>query len=56
MAATLGVAATSYLPGAFFNLINPLVSIAFGFLGRRMLRAVETAPKSDMPAREARPD
>jgi NhaC family Na+:H+ antiporter len=56
MAATLGVATTSYLPFAFFNLINPLVSIAFGFLGLRMLRAVETAPKSDMPAREARPD
>ena len=33
MAATLGVATTAYVPFAFFNLINPLVSIAFAFLG-----------------------
>ena len=38
MAATLGIAATSYVPFAFFNLLNPLVSIAFAFLGLRMLR------------------
>ena len=46
MAATLGVATTAYVPFAFFNLINPLVSIAFAFLGLRMLRA-EAEPKSD---------
>ena len=38
MAATLGVATTTYLPYAFFNLINPLVAILFAFLGLRVLR------------------
>ena len=33
MAATLGVATLAYLPFAFFNLINPLVSIIYGFTG-----------------------
>lgn len=33
MAATLGVATLAYLPFAFFNLINPLVSILYGFTG-----------------------
>jgi NhaC family Na+:H+ antiporter len=33
MAATLGVATFAYLPFAFFNLINPVVSVAYGFLG-----------------------
>lgn len=48
MAATLGVATTAYVPFAFFNLINPLVSIGFAFLGLRMLRREEAAPHSDM--------
>jgi len=33
MAATLGVATFAYLPFAFFNLINPLVSVGYGFFG-----------------------
>ncbi len=33
MAATLGVATFAYLPFAFFNLINPLVSVVYGFTG-----------------------
>jgi len=33
MAATLGVATIAYLPFAFFNLINPLISIFYGFTG-----------------------
>jgi len=33
MAATLGVATFAYLPFAFFNLINPLVSVAYAYLG-----------------------
>lgn len=33
MAATLGVATIAYLPFAFFNLINPLVSIFYGYTG-----------------------
>lgn len=45
MAATLGVATTSYLPYAVFNLLNPLVSIAFAFLGLRLLRVAGTLPE-----------
>jgi len=33
MAQTLGVGAFTYLPYCFFNLINPLVSAAYGFTG-----------------------
>lgn len=33
MAATLGVATLAYLPFVFFNLINPLISIIYGFTG-----------------------
>lgn len=33
MAQTLGVATFTYLPYCFFNLINPLVAAAYGFLG-----------------------
>ena len=58
MAATLGVATTSYVPFAFFNLINPLVSIAFAFLGLRMLRtaAATTAIRPDRPRRPTNPE
>ncbi len=33
MAGTLGVATLAYLPFAFFNIINPLIAIVFGFTG-----------------------
>jgi len=33
MAATLGVATFTYLPFAFFNLINPVVSVIYGYTG-----------------------
>lgn len=46
MAATLGVATTSFLPFAFFNLLNPLVAIAFAFLGLRMLRGQNPEPEA----------
>jgi NhaC family Na+:H+ antiporter len=37
MSATLGVFAFAYLPFAFFNLLNPLATIAAAFLlGRTM--------------------
>ena len=54
MAATLGVATTAYVPFAFFNLLNPLISIAFAFLGLRMLRSrarrAHSRPQSTPPA------
>ncbi len=33
MAATLGVATVAYLPFAFLNLINPVISMVYGFTG-----------------------
>jgi Na+:H+ antiporter, NhaC family len=36
MSGTLGVPTVEYLPYAFFNLINPLLAIVFGFLGFRV--------------------
>jgi NhaC family Na+:H+ antiporter len=33
MSATLGVATFAYLPFAFFNLINPVISVIYGFTG-----------------------
>lgn len=47
MAATLGVATLAYLPFAFFNLINPLVSIAYGFTGFTMVKIDENDAVSD---------
>ena len=47
MAATLGVAATSFAPFAFFNLLNPLISVAFAFLGLRMLRSATALSPAD---------
>jgi Na+:H+ antiporter, NhaC family len=37
MAATLGIATTAFLPFCFFNILNPLFTIAFAFLSIRML-------------------
>jgi NhaC family Na+:H+ antiporter len=38
MAAALGVPVTGYVAYCFFNLLNPLVTIAFALLGLRVLR------------------
>ena len=48
MAAALGVPVTGYVAYCFFNLLNPLVTIAFALLGLRVLR---TAPAPiEMPS------
>jgi len=44
MAATLGVATFAYLPFAFFNLINPLVSVIYGITGFTITRIDDQAP------------
>lgn len=46
MASTLGVATLAYLPFVFFNLINPMISIFYGFTGFTMVRTDE-ADKED---------
>lgn len=43
MAATLGVATLDYLPYCFFNLLMPLISIAYGILHFRILPLEEEA-------------
>ena len=41
MAATLGVGTLAYLPYVFFNLINPLVSVVYGFTGFTIVKTDE---------------
>jgi len=48
MAATLGVATLTYLPFVFFNLINPLVSIAYGFTGFTMVKTDEANSEAEL--------
>ena len=43
MSSTLGVATLTYLPFCFFNLINPLVSVIYGFAGIT-IEKLEKAP------------
>lgn len=45
MAATLGVATLAYLPFAFLNLINPVVSVIYGYTGFT-IRKLEPAPEA----------
>jgi len=49
MAATLGVATWSYAPFALFSFVSPLVTIAFAYLGIRMLRAQRDASSAPAP-------
>ena len=41
MAGTLQVATLAYLPFCFFNLINPILALAYGFLGIRITKLDE---------------
>ncbi len=55
MAATLGVSTLAYLPFAFMNLINPLVSIFYGYTGITMA-PLDEAGKAELAAMELEPD
>lgn len=48
MASTLGVATLAYLPFAFFNLINPIISVIYGYTGFKLIPLSEgqTAPEA----------
>jgi NhaC family Na+:H+ antiporter len=54
MAAALGVPVTGYVAYCFFNLLNPLVSIAFAVLGLRILRTSLPAAHSPLPGSQER--
>ncbi len=41
MAGTLGVATLTYAPFAFFNLVNPVVALIYGFTGFSIVRLTE---------------
>jgi len=47
MTGVLGVPTIEYLPFAFFNIVNPVIAVIFGFTGFRVERI---APPSDKPA------
>ena len=47
MAATLGVATFAYLPFAFLNLINPILSVIYGFTGFTIVR-IEPKAEADV--------
>ncbi len=49
MAATLDVATLTYLPFVFFNLINPVVSVIYGYTGFTIER-IDEAPAVAVPA------
>ena len=49
MAATLGVATFAYLPFVFFNLVNPFVSVIYGFTGFTIER-IEGEPEPEAAA------
>ena len=56
MAGTLGVATLTYLPFAFFNLINPFVALIYGFTGftiEKLPPGEETPVVGPVAAREA---
>lgn len=51
MAATLGVATIAYLPFVFFNLVNPLISVIYGFTGFTIEKiGDDEAPTETTPA------
>ena len=54
MAGTLGVATFAYLPFAFFNLINPFVSLIYGFAGITIQR-IESADEPEIDGAEPVP-
>jgi NhaC family Na+:H+ antiporter len=50
MAGVLQVPTLEYLPFAFFNLLNPLIAIIFGFTGFRVEHTEPDAEPSPEPA------
>jgi Na+:H+ antiporter, NhaC family len=46
-AAVLGVATFDYFPYCYFNLINPVLSLIYGFLGFRMVKFDDFSSDAD---------
>ena len=59
MASTLGVGTLAYLPFCFFNLINPLIALSYGFLNIKIAPEEEPSakkPGDDMGANAPSPE
>jgi Na+:H+ antiporter, NhaC family len=55
MSGVLGVSTASYLPYCFFNLLSPVLDVAYGFLGFKVPTAAEVAARgADAEAARAR--
>ncbi|MFC0808643.1 Na+/H+ antiporter NhaC family protein [Ensifer sp. P24N7] len=50
MAATLGIPTAAYAGFCFFNILSPLLAVAFGFLGWRIVRAKVPEARQTSPA------
>ena len=46
----LGVSTASYLPYCFFNLLSPILDIAYGFIGFKVPSATPGPPGSEVPS------
>jgi Na+:H+ antiporter, NhaC family len=53
MTGVLGVPTIEYLPYAFFNIVNPLIAVVFGFTGIRVERIQPPAGTTEAVAGEA---
>ena len=53
MAATRGVPTLAYLPFCFFNLINPLISVVYGFTGFKIERIADQQADTPVPSAQA---
>jgi NhaC family Na+:H+ antiporter len=54
MTGVLGVPTASYLPYAFFNLLNPLVALVYAFTGFRIEHLAGAAATSNDVAADAK--
>ena len=52
MSTTLGIATLTYLPYAFLNLLNPIISIFYGFTGISMEKMTDKEYEDIMKERE----
>ena len=50
MTGVLGVPTVEYLPFAFFNIINPILAIVFGFTGYHVEHQKPAEPQGQEPA------
>ena len=50
MSGVLGVSTASYLPYCFFNLLSPILDVAYGYLGFKVQTAPTPSAGSESPA------